>query len=82
MGDFRIEVNAVGGHGCQREIPDGAIVNGCGRPNCPDCIARRFVRSLKESGADVKSAALTHWPGSPEQVKDDLLSGIRTGSFR
>lgn len=46
MGDFRIEVNATGGHGCQRELKDGASVKECGDPNCPDCIARRFVAEL------------------------------------
>lgn len=81
MGTFRVELEAVGGHGCQREIPDGGHVIGCERPGCPDCITREFVRRLKRSGAQVAVAELRHWPGQPTEVKDDLLTGTRSGSF-
>ena len=96
MGTFRIEIQAVGGHGCQREIKDGGTVNGCGQPNCPDCLARDFVQRLKAAGVffgtaqlqngDATSspseyARLTHWPGQPGEVRDDLLTATRSGSF-
>lgn len=81
MGTFRIEVEAVGGHGCQREIKDGGTVDGCGHPSCPDCMARGFVKDLKEKGNSVLSAKLTHWPGDKSEVRDDLLTGVRSGSF-
>ena len=82
MGLFRVEVEAVGGHGCQRNIGDGQQVqNYCGSPGCPDCIAREFVRSLKRTGAMVQKAVLTHWPGTSTEVRDDLLSGTRSGKF-
>lgn len=84
MGDFRIEIDAVGGHGCQREIKDGGVVAGCGQPYCPDCIARRFVAELKSKAFfdyPNAGAVLIHWPGSTNEVRDDLLTGIRKGSF-
>lgn len=81
MGNFRIELNAVGGHGCQREVKAGEIVTGCGHAQCPDCVAREFVKQMKATGSAVDSATLTHWPGSTSEVKDDLLTGIRHGSF-
>ena len=44
MGDFRVTVDGVGNHGCQRELKDGAIVAECDDPTCVDCKARRFVK--------------------------------------
>jgi hypothetical protein len=83
MGDFIITVKAVGGHGCQRDKGDSEVVQGCGLASCPDCWGRSLVRLLKyQAHADVKEATLTHWPGTPEQVVDDLLTGVRHGSFR
>jgi hypothetical protein len=81
MGDFRIEVKAVGGHGCQREVKDGGDVHGCGQMGCPDCIAREFVATLQRKGNSVNSATLTHWPGQAGEVVDDLLTKKRRGSF-
>jgi hypothetical protein len=81
MGDFTVEVKAVGGHGCQREVKDGGTMKDCGQPGCPDCIARRFVADLKAHGCSVNSATIVHWPGQPATVKDDLLTETRTGSF-
>lgn len=81
MGDFRIEVNATGGHGCQRELGDKAIVEGCGRADCPDCLARKFVADLKAQGQSVKDALLIHWPNSMPTIVDNLLTKQRNGSF-
>lgn len=81
MGNYRVEVDAVGGHGCMREVGDGQVSLGCGQPGCPDCIARQFVKRLKESGNTVSKALLTHWPGEKGEVKDDLLTGKRAGHF-
>lgn len=84
MGNFRIEVNATGGHGCQRHLGDGEVVGQCADANCPDCIARRFVEELKAKGClqfDGNSAVLVHWPGQPDEVRDDLISGVRKGKF-
>jgi hypothetical protein len=46
MGDFRIEVDAVGAHGCDRTKGDGETVFGCGSMACPDCITARYVADM------------------------------------
>lgn len=81
MGDFRIEVNATGGHGCQRNLLSGSEVGVCSDPNCPDCIARRFVEELKSRGVSVRDALLIHWPNSNPTIVDNLMTKKRTGSF-
>jgi hypothetical protein len=92
VGMFRVEVTAVGGHGCQRTVRDGQQVqNFCGSTSCPDCIAREFIRSLKRAGVSFEptyecngfkhGAVIRHWPGDKTEVVDDLLTGARTGSF-
>jgi hypothetical protein len=82
MGQFIVAVDAVGNHGCQREIKDGGTVIGCERPQCTDCITREYVRRLKRSGATMTTATIVHWPTQPNHsVTDDLLTGLRTGSF-
>lgn len=81
MGQYRIEIVALGGHGCQRELGDGETVKGCGGAFCPDCRAKAFVRSLEEMGQHVVTAELTHWPGEPCEVRDDMLTEVRHGRF-
>jgi len=83
MGQFRVEVTAVGGHGCQRQIKDGGNVQQyCGSSSCPDCVAREFVRQLKRIGIyTIEKAELIHWPGTDTEVRDDLLTLTRHGSF-
>lgn len=81
MGQYRIEITAVGGHGCQRELKDGQTVYGCGHRGCPDCSARALVDELRRNGNTVESAKLTHWPGTTTEVQDDLLTKVRKGSF-
>lgn len=84
MGTFRVEVQGVGGHGCQRDIKDGRMVYGCQSMGCPDCITREFVETLKRKGMmampDAK-ATFTHWPGEKGEVVDDLLTKVRKGNF-
>ena len=82
MGQFRVEVTAVGDHGCQRHVKDGQqLQQFCGSPSCPDCTAREFVRDLKRIGTSIEKAELIHWPGTSTEVRDDLLTGKRTNSF-
>jgi hypothetical protein len=90
MGDYRVTVEAVGGHGCGREAKDGEKVVRCGQPSCPDCKAIEFVAALKSSGNSVTVAKLEHWPvpgaaGTTRTEKpgpiDDLITGVRSGSF-
>lgn len=91
MGAFRVELDAVGGHGCQRERRDGDTVYGCGQMNCPDCLTSEYVAKMRRAGVLITSASLTHWPGQPAQVKDEyqlaelavlpLAKRTRRGSF-
>ena len=82
MGQYRIEIEAIGGNGCSREIKDGGDVYGCGRLGCPDCEVRRLVSILKIFlGNLVTKAVLTHWPGEHREVQDNLLNLKRKGSF-
>lgn len=81
MGQFIVQVDAVGNHGCERDKKDGEAVIGCERPNCTDCITREYVRRLKRAGTTVSDARITHWPNQASEVVDNLLTGIRVGSF-
>lgn len=91
MGDFRITIEAIGGHGCGRNAKDGEVVQRCGHRGCPDCEAAAFVRQLQSDGSSVTLAKLEHWPvpGAAGTTRtenagpvDDLLTGVRSGSFR
>ncbi len=82
MGQFRVTVVAVGNHGCGRDgVRSGEGMMPCGQANCTDCITRRYVADLKASGAALSEATVHHWPGTKGEVIDNLLTGIRTGSF-
>lgn len=67
MGDFRIVVDATGGHGCQREkgTGEGAIF-GCRSQTCPDCITQEYVAKMKAAGHHVSKAVLIHWPNAAQ----------------
>jgi hypothetical protein len=73
MGDFRIVVDAVGGHGCQRTVGAEGEVYGCGSMTCPDCLVTEFIQKLRLSGASVKAARIEHWPGEPGAVTDEYM---------
>lgn len=91
MGTFRVEIQGVGSHGCQREVKSGQKVEGCGQPGCPDCMARAFVKQLSDAGmmgtyatedpGSLVYAKFIHWPYGYGTVTDDLLTGIRNGDF-
>lgn len=73
MGTFKIEIEAVGGHGSDRTAKQGdplTITDG------PDKAAVDFVAQLASSGCSIVSATLTHWPDSTPIV-DDLKNGVR-----
>jgi hypothetical protein len=79
---FRVEVEAVGNHGCQREKKAGEEVTGCGDAACTDCITRAYVEALKGKGTSVSKATITHWPNQPEpHIIDDLLTKSRSRPF-
>lgn len=92
MGDFRIVINAVGGHGQDRSKKDGEVVNfSVDGATSPEAIAEKFVKELQASGCSVESAKVIHWPldnyGGPEkngrttEIVDDLITGVRSGTF-
>lgn len=90
MGQYRIEIVAVGGHGCQREKKDQEVVYGCGHMDCPDCLTAKFVADLYRANNSIEKATLTHWPGTESEVVDNFVSPehhqtrikrIRKGSF-
>lgn len=61
MGDFRIIINAVGGHGQDRDKKDGEIVNfSADSPDSPEALAKEFVDKLQNSGCSVVDASVIH----------------------
>lgn len=76
MGNFKIEIEALGGHGVLREVKQGeAIDYSKAHPHEPDVLAKRFVEEFAKSNSIV-SAKLTHWPDTTPIV-DNLQTGIR-----
>ncbi len=77
MGNFKIEIEAVGGHGFSRETKEGErIPYESAHENDPDRLAREFVQSLATKGCNVVFAELTHWPESTPIV-DNLATATR-----
>lgn len=62
MGDFRMTIESVGGHGCDRKAKEGDEVHGCGQMGCPDCLFAAFVSQIKRSGMPLNRATFHHWP--------------------
>lgn len=78
MGDFRITIEAIGGHGCgrgseaplvrfdeqRRPVSTGPEleVRRCRLRGCPDCATIAFVEELRRSGCSVAAAKIEHWP--------------------
>ncbi len=97
MGNFRIVIDAVGGHGQDRAKKDGEVVDFSDRTDkTPEAVAKRAVEEMKANGANILSAKVYHWPGDTvysgdpvapvdgagkECITDDLITGIRKGQF-
>lgn len=78
MGNFRIEIEAVGSHMVDREVKDGGIVNfNADGYFTPDALAKRFVEELEQTGASMVTAKIIHWPDQSNTVTDDLVTGKR-----
>ncbi len=59
MGNFKIEIEAVGGHGTQRDVLQGAVIDyGKCDPREPDAMAKAFVDDFGKSN-NILSAKLT-----------------------
>ena len=75
MGNYKIEIEAVGGHGFAREVKQGESIPFGPEHNDPDNLAKQFTELLGKSNSIV-SAKLTHWPDTTPIV-DDLKTGKR-----
>jgi len=83
MRQFLIKIVATGNHGCDRHVQSGGKLHGCHKMGCVDCRTREFLKTLqREASVTVERAELVHWPGTVEEVTDDLRSGARQGSFK
>jgi len=92
MGDFRIVIEAVGGHGQDRDKKTGDVVDFTkGGEHTPEFLALKFIELMKEAGMAPEKAYIVHWPidnyggqlknNRSSQIVDDLLTGKRNGSF-
>jgi len=97
VGDYRITIDAVGGHGCARETKSGQRPYRCRRDDCVDCQVARFVEQLKQRGNSISQSKIEHWPaerfgglepnpnpGPIDVTKpraDGFLEEVRLGSF-
>lgn len=71
MGDFRIEIEGSGTHGCARNAkPGGPPFYGCGKMGCVDCELRRFLSEPSFRNA-VRTVVLIHYPDTPNEVIDE-----------
>lgn len=64
MGDFRMTIEATGGHGCDRKAKVGDQVVGCGRQDCPDCVFAAFVSQMQRLAMKPMVATFHHWPAN------------------
>lgn len=90
MGDFRIIIDAIGGHGQDRGKKDGEVVNfSSDSENSPEALAQEFIKKMQANGVSVIRARVIHWPAdnhpdvreSGAEIVDSLLTGIRHGRF-
>lgn len=82
MGNYRIVINAAGGHGQDRGKGNGETVDfEADSASSPEAILARAVAELQATGNSVTEATVHHWPGSGSEVVDNLLTGRRIGSF-
>ena len=76
MGNFKIEIEAVGGHGVLRDVKQGEVIDYAkAGASEPDVLAKRFVEEFGKTN-NVLSAKLTHWPDTTPII-DDLKTGVR-----
>lgn len=83
MGNFKIEIEAVGGHGSLRDTRRGEMLDyNKALEREPDKMAFDFVNQLASSGCSIVSAKLVHWPDTTPIV-DDLKTAMRQhGDFK
>lgn len=78
MGNFRIVIDAVGGHGQDRNKKSGEIVDFTKvgddyySNDTPEAIAKRAVDELKQKETNVLSAKVYHWPNDTVYEGDPI----------
>lgn len=77
MGRFRFIMDAVGGHGCERQLGEGKEIYGCSNLNCPDCRIREFVKDFKAHNNNVELAIIIHWPEQPAEDATGHQDGFK-----
>lgn len=86
MGDFRIIIDAVGGHGQDREKKDGENVDftnqgqGYHSARTPEAIAQVFVDALRGAGVNVTGAKVVHWPADNYPKTEGDPNGREAGA--
>lgn len=81
MGDFRVVMEATGGHGCQREVGDGEKVFGCRRMDCPDCLTQEYVEKMSKI-ASVSKAELIHWPSAVQWGGQSVVDEYKPSTMK
>lgn len=74
MGDFRVTVNAVGGHGCERNVTDGGVVYGCR-------ITARYVADMRRAGQPGEPGEVADHFDVESSTATLLAPHKRVGSF-
>lgn len=85
MGNYRVIINAVGGHGQDRANKTGENIDFTdgrseGTPT-PESIILEAVEKLKANSNSVSEVTVHHWPGTQSEVLDNLLTNTRKGNF-
>jgi hypothetical protein len=80
VADFKIEIEGIGDHGCDRSAKDGKHCAPCHQMGCPDCELRRHLNSFYMGGT-VKSARMIHYPGTDHEIVDEFKPDPMTGSM-
>jgi hypothetical protein len=76
MGNFLISIEAVGGHGDDRNAKQGEKIVPLPAGLGVDNVAAEAVELVRSRGCSVVSATLTHWPDSTPII-DDVVNGVR-----
>jgi hypothetical protein len=70
MGDFRVTVEGIGGHGWDRKAKAGDELVSCSRTDCPDCLTAKYITDMKRI-TSIHKATFHHWPAD---MKDHTLN--------
>lgn len=85
MGDFRVIIDAIGGHGQDRDKKDGEKVdfthegNGHHSTQTPEAIAQTLVLAMRGAGINIQGAKVIHWPADNYPKTDEDPNGREAG---